>query len=104
MTSCGHFRSAIVTGIAARMPSFFAGIDAAAMMLRRSLGSPDTTDGTCRMSCPPSCTSFTAVQLRKAEFTSIWKMTRDKVNKALYPDAFERLPGGARNARAYSRR
>ena len=76
MTSCGHFRSAIVTGIAARMPSFLAGNDAAAMMLRRSPGSPDTTDGTSRMSCPPSMTIFTAVQLRKAEFTSIWKMTR----------------------------
>ena len=76
MTSCGHFRSAIVTGMAARMPSFFAGIDAAAMILRRSPGSPETTDGTSRMSCPPSRTIFTAVQLRKAEFTSIWKMTR----------------------------
>ena len=76
ITSCGHFRSAIVTGMAARMPSFFAGIDAAAMMLRRSPGSPETTDGTSRMSWPPSRTIFTAVQLRKAEFTSIWKMTR----------------------------
>ena len=40
----------------------------------------------------------------KAEFTSIWKMTRDKVNKALDPDACERLPRGARNARTCSRR
>ena len=66
------------------MPSFLAGIDAAAMMLRRSLGSPDTTDGTSRMSCPPSMTIFTAVQLRKAEFTSIWKMTRDTVEYRLF--------------------
>lgn len=50
---------------------FALGIDAAVIMLRRSFGSPDTTDGTRRMSGLPSCTIFTAVQLRKAEFTSI---------------------------------
>ena len=34
-------------------------------------GSPETTDGTSRMSGFPSRTIFTAVQLRKAELTSI---------------------------------
>ena len=46
------------------------------MMLRRSEGSPDTTDITSRISGFPSRTIFTADQLRKAEFTSIWKMMR----------------------------
>ena len=76
-TRSGQVRSAIVTGVATLTPSFFAGMDAAVTMLRRSDGSPDTTAGTSRRSCPPSATSFTADQLRKAEFTSIWKMTRD---------------------------
>jgi hypothetical protein len=58
------------------MPSFFAGMDAAVMMLLRSEGSPDTTEGTIRMSLLPSLTIFTAVQLRNAEFTSIWKIIR----------------------------
>ena len=40
-------------------------------LLRRSLGSPDTTDGTRQMSGLPSRIIFTAVQERKAEFTSI---------------------------------
>ena len=76
MTSCGQMRSAIDTGIAALIPIFLAGMDAAEMMLRRSLGSPETTDGTRRMSGFPSSTSLVADQLRKAEFTSIWKMMR----------------------------
>ena len=50
---------------------------------------------------PPSMTSFTADQERKAEFTSIWKMTRDKVNKAFPPDAYARSRGCAGNARGY---
>ena len=70
-TRVGQVRSAIETGCAVFMPSFLAGMDAAVMMLRRSLGSPDTTDGTSRMSGFPSITSFTALQLRNAEFTSI---------------------------------
>ena len=76
ITSEGQVRRAIETGCAVLMPSFLAGIDAAVMMLRRSDGSPDTTDGTSRMSGSPACTIFTADQLRKAEFTSIWKMMR----------------------------
>ena len=60
---------------------FFAGMDAAVTMLRRSDGSPDTTEGTSRMSGPPSRRIFTAVQLTKAEFTSIWKMTRSMRTK-----------------------
>ncbi len=76
ITSEGQLRRAIETGCAVLMPSFLAGMEAAVMMLRRSLGSPDTTEGTRRMSACPSCSSLTADQLRKAEFTSIWKMTR----------------------------
>jgi hypothetical protein len=53
------------------MPIFFAGMEAADMMLRRSEGSPETTDGTSLMSGLPSSTSFVADQLRKAELTSI---------------------------------
>ena len=78
MTSDGQVRSAIETGWAVFIPSFLAGIDAAVMILRRSFGSPDTTEGTRRISGFPSRTIFTAVQLRKAEFTSIWKMMRGK--------------------------
>ena len=104
MTSCGHSRSAIVTGMADLMPSFFAGIDAAEMMLRRSLGSPDTTEGMSRMSCPPSMTIFTADQLRKAEFTSIWKMTRDKVNKVVREDACARYQECGYSCQWYSPR
>ena len=62
---------AIVTGMAALMPSFFAGMDAAEMMLRRSVGSPETTEGTSRMSGFPSSTILAADQLRKAELTSM---------------------------------
>lgn len=71
----GQVRRAIVTGWAVLMPSFFAGMDAAVMMLLRSEGSPATTEGTRRMSPCPSSSSFTADQLRKAEFTSIWNIT-----------------------------
>ena len=76
MTSDGQVRRAIETGVAVLIPSFFAGMDAAVMMLRRSFGSPETTEGTSRMSGRPSRTIFTADQLRKAELTSIWKMMR----------------------------
>ena len=76
MTSVGQVRSAIDTGCAVLMPNFLAGIDAAVMMLRRSDGSPDTTDGTSRRSSPPSRTRLTADHDRKAELTSIWKMMR----------------------------
>ena len=76
ITSDGQVRSAIDTGCAVLMPNFFAGMDAAVMMLLRSDGSPDTTEGTSRMSGFPSRTIFTADQLRNAEFTSIWKMMR----------------------------
>ena len=61
----------MLIGWAVLIPSFFAGIEAAVIMLRRSVGSPDTTDGTSLMSDPPSDKSFTALQLRNAEFTSI---------------------------------
>ena len=71
ITSEGQVRRAIDTGCAVLMPSFLAGMDAAVMMLRRSDGSPDTTEGTSRMSGFPSPSIFTAVQERKAEFTSI---------------------------------
>ena len=71
ITKEGHVRSAIDTGCAVLMPSFLAGMDAAVMMLLRSEGSPDTTDGTRRMSGWPSFTSLTALQLRNAELTSI---------------------------------
>lgn len=71
ITSDGQVRSAMDTGWAVLMPSFLAGIEAAVIMLRLSEGSPDTTDGTSRMSGLPSMQSFTALQLRKAEFTSI---------------------------------
>ena len=71
MTSVGQMRSAIETGMAALIPSFFAGMDAAEMMLRRSEGSPDTTEGTRRMSGLPSCISCTERQDKKAEFTSM---------------------------------
>ena len=77
MTNCGQVRSAIVTGVATFTPSFFAGMDAAVTMLRRSDGSPDTTEGISRMSCFPTRTIFTATHETKAEFTSIWKMMRD---------------------------
>ena len=100
-TRSGTVRSAIDTGVATLTPSFFAGMDAAVTMLRRSFGSPDTTEGMSRRSWPPSMTSFTADQERKAEFTSIWKMTRDKVNKAFLPDAYARSRGCAGNARGY---
>ena len=76
ITSDGQVRSAMDTGWAVLIPSFLAGMDAAVMMLRRSFGSPDTTEGTSRISPPPSRTILTAVQDRKAEFTSIWKMMR----------------------------
>jgi hypothetical protein len=51
-------------------------MEAAVTMLRRSEGSPDTTDGTVRKSGDPSRSILTAVQLRKAELTSMWKMVR----------------------------
>ena len=79
MMSPGHLRMAIDTGSAVLMPSFFAGMDAAVMMLRRSLGSPETTDGTSLMSGFPSRTSFTALQERNAELTSIWKIIRGTI-------------------------
>ena len=46
------------------MPSFFAGIEAAVIMLRRSFGSPDTTDGTNLISGFPCIQSLTALQER----------------------------------------
>ena len=58
------------------MPSFFAGIEAAVTMLLLSDGSPDTTAGTSLMSDPPSDRILTAIQLRNAEFTSMWNITR----------------------------
>ena len=70
MTSCGYVRSAIDTGCAVLMPSFLAGMDAAVMMLLRSEGSPEITEGTSLMSGWPSFTSLTALQLRNAELTS----------------------------------
>ena len=73
--SFGHMRMAIVTGWAVLIPSFLAGIEAAVTMLLRSEGSPATTEGTSLMSSYPWAMSFTAVQLRNAEFTSMWKMT-----------------------------
>ena len=69
---------AIESGWAVLIPSFFAGMEAAVIILLRSFGSPDTTDGTSRMSGCPSPIILTAVQLRKAELTSIWNMTRSK--------------------------
>ena len=42
------------TGWAVLMPSRLAGMEAAVMMLRRSDGSPETTEGTSRMSGRPS--------------------------------------------------
>lgn len=71
MTRFGHFRRAIDTGSGTRMPNFLAGMEAAVTMLRRSFGSPDTTDGTSRMSGLPSLTSLAPSQLTKALFTSI---------------------------------
>ena len=62
------------------MPSFFAGIEAAVTMLLLSDGSPDTTAGTSLMSDPPSDRILTAIQLRNAEFTSIWNITRLKIS------------------------
>ena len=85
MSSCGQVRSAIDTGWAVLIPSFLAGMEAAVMMLLRSFGSPESTDGTSRISGFPSRMSFTAVQLRKAEFTSIWKITRDMAQRPLPP-------------------
>ena len=76
ITRSGKVRSAIETGCAVLMPSFLAGMEAAVMMLRRSEGSPDTTEGTSRMSGWPSLIIFTAVQLRNAELTSIWNIVR----------------------------
>ncbi len=76
MTRWGHFRSAIETGSAVFIPNFLQGIDFAATMLRRSDGSPETTDGTSRISLPPSARIFTADQDTNALFTSIWKITR----------------------------
>ena len=73
--SLGHMRMAIVTGWAVLIPNFLAGMDAAVTMLLRSEGSPATTEGTSLMSSYPWAMSFTAVQLRNAEFTSMWKMT-----------------------------
>ena len=75
LTMPGHFRMAMLTGSAVLIPSFFAGMDAAVTMLLLSLGSPDTTEGTNLMSGRTLCMSCTAVQLRNAEFTSIWNMT-----------------------------
>ena len=76
ITRPGQVRRAIEMGWAVLMPSFLAGIDAAVTMLRRSDGSPETTEGTRRMSSPPSRTCLTALQDRNAELTSMWKMTR----------------------------
>ena len=76
ITRFGHFLNAMLTGMAVLIPSFFAGMDAAVMMLLLSDGSPDTADGTSLMSGPPSVNNLTALQLRNAEFTSMWKMTR----------------------------
>lgn len=76
ITRFGHFLNAMLTGMAVLIPSFFAGMDAAVMMLLLSEGSPDTADGTSLMSGPPSVNNLTALQLRNAEFTSMWKMTR----------------------------
>ena len=78
--SFGYNRSAILTGMAVLMPSFFAGIEAAVTMLLLSDGSPDTTAGTSLMSDPPSDRILTAIQLRKAEFTSMWNITRLKIS------------------------
>ena len=71
ITSDGHIRSAIETGIGALIPNFFAGMEAAVMMLRLSFGSPETTDGTSLMSGFPCIQSLTALQERNAELTSI---------------------------------
>lgn len=78
----GHILMAMLIGIAVFIPSFFAGMDAAVTMLLRSDGSPDTTEGISLISGPPSDIILTAVQLRKAEFTSIWKITR--LNKSSF--------------------
>ena len=76
ITRFGHFLNAMLTGMAVLIPSFLAGMDAAVIMLLLSDGSPDTADGTSLMSGPPSVNNLTALQLRNAEFTSMWKMTR----------------------------
>ena len=46
----GHLRIAMERGSALSIPSFFAGMDLAVTMLRLSSGSPDTTEGSRRMS------------------------------------------------------
>ena len=56
------------------MPSFFAGMEAAEIMLRRSVGSPETTEGTSRISGFPASTSFAADQeLSKVEDNSCYQ-------------------------------
>ena len=73
----GHSRKASTTGWAVRIPSFFAGIDAAVTIPRRCLTSPPTIAGTVRKSTAvrPSClalfSSSTALQERNAELTSM---------------------------------
>ena len=66
---------AMETGSAVFMPYFLQGMDFAATMLLRSDGSPDTTDGTRRISRPPSDRIFTADQDTNALFTSMWNTT-----------------------------
>ncbi len=50
ITRFGKVLRAIDTGVAAFMPSFFAGMEAAVMILLLSEGSPLTTEGIVRMS------------------------------------------------------
>ena len=83
MTRSGHFSRALATVSAVRIPSFFAGIDAAVTIPWRVFRSPPTIEGMVRKSTPPGSSrrSFTADHDKNAEFTSTWKIV---LMRALY--------------------
>ena len=83
MTRSGHFSRALATVSAVRIPSFFAGIDAAVTIPWRVFRSPPTIEGMVRKSPPPGSSrrSFTADHDKNAEFTSTWKIV---LMRALY--------------------
>ena len=83
MTRSGHFSRALATVSAVRIPSFFAGIDAAVTIPWRVFRSPPTIEGMVRKSTPPGSSrrSFTADHDKNAEFTSTWKIV---LIRALY--------------------